>query len=230
MRDRLRLFSTPRFSLPAALLATLLSLLIILPSPVRGGGVDWNKATRIVKDSTVRLTFPVELKNPSTGETIQLAAVCSGFVINTQLEYVMSANHCWGPGVTVDGKAADVMFWDKDADVLVLRVEGLEKKALKPSTKPLTIGMPIAAFGYARGSKFPTLRVGVISAVDAVFPAWDLTGTWLVIDTPYIGGMSGGPVYDISGHIVGIVQRASEAEGIGRSISDLLQLTQKFWE
>ena len=101
--------------------------------------------------------------------------------------------------------------------------------ALEPELdRPTKTGQPIAAAGFGYGLPGHMFRVGVVSN-----PAKDLspelTGLWLETDQPYVGGMSGGPVVNARGRVIGMVQRYNDAIGIGRSTYDLWRIGRDCW-
>lgn len=198
-------------------------------APTTSGSVDWTPATMKVQRSLVRVTHPVAIHNANTGQDEQMTSVCTGFVIHAERKYVATDEHCYGEGMQVDGKPAYAVAWWDAPDMMILAAPQLEKPALKPSDLTLTPGMPIAAYGYGFGLHTPLFRGGHISAVKLELP--EIPGAfWIAFDGPYIGGMSGGPIYDINGNVVGIVQRSNSYMGIGQDIDVILQVTGQYWE
>lgn len=162
------------------------------------------------------------LAQVTTGE----GGVCTAFSVDDQRQLFLTAAHCEGPDLRLDDERAGVMFYDKDADVMVLLVPAVRKPALHPAT-PTQTGDAIAAYGYAYGWPVPQVRKGTAAIGAARISG--MPGNWLVTDFALVGGMSGGPIVDASGDVVAMTQRGSEQSGLGRPVADVLALTAVYW-
>lgn len=222
----------------SALLSRWILVVVLLVSQVTIGLLyaadPWKDAVRLVRTGLVRLERPVSIQevhalhHPNIfkfGDVLR--AICTGFTIDAVREYVLTAQHCNGDKLTVDGKKAFVVWEHEAEDLMVLRVEKLERAALHASKKTLSTGLPLAALGYGYGLSEPLLRVGHIASSAQALPG--LTGDWLIASISYIGGMSGGPVFDDQGAIIGIVQMSDPYVGIGRRIDRVLKVTSDYW-
>lgn len=160
---------------------------------------------------------------------------CSGWVTNNKRNYAITAEHCvnssWAleGGIVVDGFAVEVLEINEKSDWAVLRIPGIDRPELEPQLRKAHVGDEAAAFGFAYGHQQPVLRVGTISALEHDLSVWGLDGLWTVTDQTFIGGMSGGPVVDIEGRVVSMVQRGNGDIGIGRSIQEIYKQTKKYW-
>ena len=75
-------------------------------------------------------------------------------------------------------------------------------------------------------------RTAYVAAAKMVL--FKMPGTFVVYDTTFIGGMSGGPIVDTNGRVVGMVQfdimsRGLVIAGGGRSMVDIYEATKDFW-
>jgi len=163
---------------------------------------------------------------------------CSGIVIDDQRDYVLTAEHCViyalrvGKRFTVNGKEGTVVMRDTPEDLAVVRVEDLNLPAIKPSKKDLRQGDFVMTLGYAYGATDPQVRISNLvykgSGVQ-VGDGWcDSSCYGVAID--HIGGMSGGPVVDSDGKLVGIVQFGDGKTGFGRTIKVILERVGKYFQ
>jgi len=139
--------------------------------------------------------------------------MCTGFVIAKHRE--LTAAHCAGTDMTADGLVATVLKTDKYVDLALLEV-GTEKPALSFRDIPIARFEPLTAIGYAWGWKYLTV-LGVRALLIDVQPNVSMA-PGLFAQPGYIAGMSGGPVTDIDGHVVGIIQQTNEGVGFGVTV------------
>lgn len=138
---------------------------------------------------------------------------CSGFMIDSKKHQVLTAGHCDGDKVTVDGTQALKIFKDDRKDLMVLRAYNVERPSLALSKKPSELGDEVASLGFGFGLEQPMFRIGHIS--NTHMDIEELSGPFVVVDATFIPGQSGGPVVNQAGEVVSIVQRAGEGFGIG---------------
>ena len=138
---------------------------------------------------------------------------CTGFQVTKDL--VMTADHCIGDIMTVDGIAAHPAKEDEDAD-LALVVAKTGRPPLGFSSHEPQRFEHLTAIGHAFGERQNT----VLSEV-----AFIISGGSTLVQGGYIGGMSGGPVVNDDGAVVSIVQGYIQEYpqiGIGASESVIL--------
>lgn len=186
---------------------------------------DWGGTLALVRQSVVKLSH----ENPAYPEHV---GSCTGFVIGhiDNSAVVMTANHCLGPDQKVNGYGASIMLGHEGMDVGILRVPGFLRPTLRPNRSRLKAGHLVAAMGYGFGLSEPFAVMGHIAHPSIPFP--NEPGQWFVMDEPFIGGMSGGPIVDYSGRVISIVQQTDPIHdvGYGRPINDLWELTRPFWD
>jgi S1-C subfamily serine protease len=147
-------------------------------------------------------------------------------MILTSNGYVLTNNHVvessTSISVTVEstGKtyAATVVGTDKTADVAVLKLtgaSGLSAVKFAPTEK-VTVGESIHSVGNAEGTGNLVTAVGTVGAVnqslaigsDESATPENLSGL-IQLDSDVVSGDSGGPLFDQSGDVIGIVTAAS---------------------
>lgn len=143
---------------------------------------------------------------------------CTGFVIDTARKYVLTAAHCDGKELYADRVSASVVSKDTHKDLLVLKVAELDpgRTALKlAETNPAVMEQVVSVgYGYALERMF--YRSARITDTAVMIPEQGIGGPFIGTDAPFIGGQSGGPIVNVSGAVVAIVQRSDgSALGIG---------------
>lgn len=143
---------------------------------------------------------------------------CTGFVIDTARKYVLTAAHCDGKELYADRVAAEVVSKDTHKDLLVLSVKELDphRTALKLAPKNPDVMEQVVSIGYGYALERMFYRSARITDNAVMIPEGGVGGPYIGTDAPYIGGMSGGPVINVAGAVVSIVQRSDgSALGIG---------------
>lgn len=152
---------------------------------------------------------------------------CTGFVIDSQKHYVLTAAHCDGKDILADHSPAKVVSKDTKADLLVLSVKDIDKPALKLAAGDAAIGEEVASAGFGYGLERPMFRVGHVADNAAQIP--ELPGTWLLLDVSLVPGQSGGPIVNHDGEVVSIVQMTSDRVGFGRGVDVLRNKVGKYF-
>ena len=204
---------------------TALLAVVLLLVAASAGAFEWSSVAKRVQRSLVSLS------------TSQGNIYCTGFVIDDKRDFVMTAAHCvsdpdwiFAHGLVVDRKNAWVVWKDDVADLAVLHAPGVSRPELGRGKDP-SPGQEVAAFGFGYGIKgLGMFRSGEVSGTDIEFPPEaDLPGLWVIYNFAFIGGMSGGPITDMDGNLIGIVQRSNDVIGLGRSVKEIYPSTKDFW-
>ena len=143
-------------------------------------------------------------KNEATmfGDVETMHYSCSGFAIEPNV--VMTANHCLGDHMTADGKDAMVLAGDEKDDLGLLYVP-TAKKPLHFQHNKLVRFEDIMGIGYGYGFPRLTVTFNRVELLDfSPAPGELVPGTFMI--NPIIHGMSGGPIIDYKGLVVGICQ------------------------
>lgn len=118
---------------------------------------------------------------------------------------------------------AEIVGFDEDSDLALLKIDaqGLSAATLGDSTE-LVVGQTVYAVGNPLGELAYTMTSGMVSATDrTITTESDVAINMFQIDAAVNSGNSGGPVYNTSGQIVGIVTAkysATGVEGLGFAI------------
>ena len=168
---------------------------------------DWSQVVSILEQSAVYV-------NSADGS-------CTGFVINAHArekgdkDFVLTAAHCDGKELFAAHVPAVVVFKDEKKDLLILEVDDLDKPALKLAATDAKIGDEVASYGYGYNLERSMFRIAHVSDVAMYIPEGGVGGPFMMIDAAFVPGQSGGPVVNLAGEVVLIVQRGSDSVGIG---------------
>lgn len=137
--------------------------------------------------------------------------VCTGFVIAPHR--VLTAGHCVGDDTTyVDGVAATVVLTDKFDDLALLDVP-TTKAPLYLRDRRVAHLESLTGIGYAFG--WNVLMVWRESVVFVNRAPYEGIATGIITQGQPIKGMSGGPIVDDAGLVVGVTQQGTEGAGYG---------------
>lgn len=154
---------------------------------------------------------------------------CTGFSIHAEKKYILTAAHCDGHKIRIDGTQSLVMFKDERKDLLVLKALGLEiGPGLVMAKENPKLGEQVASYGYGFGLEKPMFRIAHVSQVDSQIE--ELSGPFFMIDAPYIPGQSGGPVVNEKGELVSIVQRGTNGLGIGVGVETIKDRVGRYFQ
>lgn len=155
---------------------------------------------------------------------------CTGFVVNDNAkggkDYVLTANHCYGNELYADGSLAKAIFRDVKKDLMILEVDDLDRPALALAPKNPEQGAVVASFGFGMGLNRPMLRVAEVS--DDAMELSDDNGPFVAIDAAFVPGQSGGPVVNINGEVVAIVQMGTDRMGVGVGVETIHDKIKRF--
>ena len=185
-------------------------------------------------EQVVAITTEVTYTN-YFGQTSSQASCGSGFFITDDgyvltNYHVISTAHQYGYSVSVltyDGTTyqATIVGVDEDNDIALLKVDatGVTPVTFGDSDS-MTVGDTVYAVGNPLGELEFTMTSGMISALDRTITTSDGTDNGInmfQIDAAVNAGNSGGPVYNTSGQVIGIVTAkysSSGVEGLGFAI------------
>lgn len=178
-----------------------------------------SKISPTATNSVVRLQLP-------GGDTY-----CSGFVINPEKRYVMTADHCLrgGPPIVIR-RAFGQEIWHNehmDASIVQVAIGDPLPPALKADLHPPYLDQPLAAFGYAKGKGMKRIDLFVVFP-RMMFP--DADGTFVLMSPNLIAGMSGGPIVSERG-VVGINMAGRDDPDLAvmRPIGPIYQESKSYW-
>lgn len=197
------------------LLSLVFALFALIPTIT---ATDWTKVVTETGKSVMRL----ETEDGGT---------CTGFSIDKTRDYVLTAAHCQGVGLTADGVLAEEVWKDRKKDLMVLRVKHHGKPALKLAAKDPSIGQEVMSVGYGYALDRPMYRMAHISDNEVYIAIGDsVFGPFLATDAAFVSGQSGGPIVDLAGNVAMIVQRASNTVGIGVGAETMRDKVDKYFE
>jgi serine protease Do len=182
------------------IIAAAIAFIMFVAAPV---SAQWTKVASDMRESIVY----IESKLGS----------CTGFVIDNDRDFVLTAAHCDGPEMYVDLAPAKVRAKDVKNDLMVLHVEGIDRPAMKLAAKNPRVGDAVASYGYGFGLEQPLFRQAHVSATEVNINGTGGVGNYVALDANFIPGQSGGPVVNMQNEVVLIVQLGSSA-GVGLGV------------
>lgn len=155
---------------------------------------------------------------------------CSGFIINVEKKYVLTAAHCDAEKILVNGTPTYRMFKDARKDLMVLRASAVDGTgpAIALAANNPKVGDEVAAIGFGFALEKVMVRISHISITNLDIEG--LSGPFIMVDAGFMPGQSGGPVLDSEGKLVAIVQRGSDGLGIGVGAEVIKDRVGKYFE
>ncbi len=199
-----------------AIASFLAAFLLFLSNPLQLHADSWSSIATTLAKSVVYI------------ETTE--GSCTGMVINAEKDYVLTAAHCDGTKMYADHSVAEVVAKDTTKDMLVVHVKDLKRPALQLALANAKVGDEVVSYGYGYGLERPMLRVTHVADDKTDIPYEGIGGPLMVYDTTFVPGMSGGPVVNAMGMIIGIVQRGTDSVGLGFGAEMIREKMGKYFE
>lgn len=133
---------------------------------------------------------------------------CSGFVINSSKGLALTATHCVGPDMYVDGVPSYILKINES--LALIQTDPMARPPLKLADEAVKVGEPVWSFGFGFGSM--TVLTRNIAALD---------DQDIVIGGALYPGMSGGPTVNRDGKVVGLNQASSYVVGLGCGVDEI---------
>jgi len=191
--------------------ALILALFCFIPN------VAANSRVELIKELYKSVVYVTNGGNPA----------CSGIVIDTLNKRIQTAAHCNNSSVEADGYAARLLYNNVKADLAVFEAPDLPMgyKALTLAAKDPEVGEDTLAIGHGDGLSVPMVRRAMASLLNLEHKG----GIYLMYDTPFVKGMSGGAVVNERGEVVGIISRSSQYVGLAVGANVIKKNTGNFW-
>lgn len=178
---------------------------------------DWTVVVSNVRESIVEIAVSSAAGEPQ--------GACTGFVVDNDRDFVVTAAHCDGPKVFADNLPAVVRQKDVKNDLMVLHVENIDRPALKLADSDPKVGSEVASFGFGYALEQPLFRVAHVSATDIAIER----ARYFAVDASFVPGQSGGPVVNERGEVVMIVQLGTPIVGLGVGAETLKDKVGRFF-
>lgn len=205
-----------------SLLISAALLFAIFTAPLGAGATDWSDVAKEAGKSVVWA---------QVGEQ----GGCTAFVINQAKHYLLTASHC-KPNehgeLWVAGVSTRIVFLDPKRDLMVVEAKDIDPAtpALKLAAKNPVIGEDVMSIGFGFALERPFFRQAHIQDDKMVINGID-GGPFVSTDSPFVGGQSGGPVVNIKGEVVLIVQRGDNGTtGLGVGVETIREIVGRFFE
>jgi len=177
--------------------------------------------------AVVAISIEVSGRN-AFGQTVTRPASGSGFFVSAD-GYIVTNDHVIesANNITVllhDGRVypATVVGRDPASDIAVIKIDVTGQAYLAfGNSDAVRVGDQVAAIGNPLGELANTMTVGIISALDRDINVEGITRTKLQTDAAVNRGNSGGPLLNLYGEVIGVVNAKSvgaDVEGLGFAI------------
>ena len=170
----------------------------------------------------------VAVYNESTvdyyGQTVTSASSGSGFLIS-QDGYILTNNHVVEGAETLtvtltsgEEYEAELIGTDAENDVALIKIDGTDLPAVSiGDSDAIQVGEEICAIGNPLGTLTNTLTVGYVSALDREINENGIPISMFQTDCVINSGNSGGPMFDMSGNVIGITTAKYSSSGSSAS-------------
>lgn len=193
-------------------------------------GVSWATTPGNVVDNVDNVRY--SLARLFTNDA-DFSTTCTAFSINEEKSFWMTAYHCIGQNMLLDGQIAWSVYRSAKHDLAVLESPGITKPALVPCAREPIMAETVGGLGFAHGWDVAQYREGkvALSRVTGLnVPETDADEEFLITDFEWIGGMSGGPIIMEDGCVLSVIQASGDESGTGRTLTTILAATRQFWE
>lgn len=174
----------------------LLSLVLLMPlAAAPKPAPDLPSLMNRVERSLVQVVFQADEQRQHS---------CTGFIVDAAKGLVLTAEHCVEKDENyVNGLLSDVI--KKDSHLALLKVPSMMGPPLDIRKDKLERGEQVIAMGWGYGILGGSLRMVYNSNYDGE----------LILDGALSPGMSGGPIVDMEGKVVGVSQAAFQGIAAG---------------
>lgn len=134
---------------------------------------------------------------------------CTG--VQVSINTLLTSDHCAPDGleISVDGKPTRVI--KKEEDTFALLQTEIGRPIIKIAQKEPAFGEEVFSYGNAFNNRTHVLSRMVSRVFDGI----------IVLDGPLAPGMSGGPVINQNGELVGINQAANQIFGFATGVKEI---------
>lgn len=199
----------------------ILSVVLVLFAASHSPAADWSDVVKQAERSVVWA---------QVGES----GGCTAFIINQAQHYLLTAGHCY-PGkegiLWVDSVPAKVVLLDTKRDLMVVEAKDIDptRPALKLAAKNPVIGQEVMSIGFGFALERPFFRQAHVQDDKMALSGVD-GGPFISTDAPFVPGQSGGPVVDLFGAVVAIVQRGDGGTtGLGVGVETIFERVGRFF-
>jgi S1-C subfamily serine protease len=159
-----------------------------------------------VANSLYRITGSAEVETMFGTRRINYS--CTGFQVAPKK--IMTAAHCVGDDMKADGIPVKVISGDKYFDLALLEGPS-DRPILQFREREVQRWEMLKSLGYGYG--WNRLTVLDNKVILTRYKVVEDGPVGIVVQGGYIGGMSGGPLVDLDGKVVGVVQRSNSQIG-----------------
>lgn len=171
----------------------------------------------MVQDSVVEISTKTVLN-------YSLQSGAGSGVIIAKEGYIITNNHVIEGSDTISVRLTDGSVYtaqlvgrDEETDIAVIWIDAGDKVltvATLGASSDLVVGEPILACGNPLGSLGGTMTEGIVSATEREIRVEGQTMKLLQVSAPINPGNSGGGLFNMAGHLVGVVNAKYSAEGV----------------